>query len=187
MGSLLDNRPVTPCQKFLKWDSTEACFTSYDKETKETIKYPDLEFVCLKDLVTIKGWDDNAKTGIWSNEIDDLKNQTLNVKCKTNGVVSSMATGLYSEIKDAVKARGGKYTISQYIGVMVDGEMQVWNLNLAGSARGAWFDFTNAVRSVYGGKVIKFAGFDVVKKNKVLKKSPKKSFYASLFWSPYLH
>ena len=126
----------SPCSKFLEWSSDNGEFKYWDKQKEETIavKLP-FEFIVLDQLNTIKGFSESAKSGIWSNEVRDLRTEPLKVRT-SKGLI---AEGTYEEIKDAVANEGGKYCKSVYI-LHND---EIWNIQLKGAAFGGWLDFTN--------------------------------------------
>ena len=101
-----------PATKFIEWKSSKKAFQFYDKEAEETveIKLP-IEFVILDELSTIKGWHEETESGIYSNEVHSLQNEDLNVRSFKGG---DLISGKYSEIKELIKAKGGKYTKSVY-------------------------------------------------------------------------
>jgi len=128
-------RPTTsshnPAQKFLNWKSNEKCFAYYDKEAKQevNIELP-FKFLFIEHYHTVKGWHGGSDKGIFANEVYSLAKQSLNVR--TFGGVK-IASGLYNDIKDTVKAQGGVYYRSVYI-MLEDGTLA--NLQLKGASVG---------------------------------------------------
>lgn len=132
----------TPAKKFLKWKGGTGEIVWYDKESeKELPVAKPFRFLVLDELTTVKGYSDLHQSGIWSNEVRNLKRDTLYVKSKGGEI----ATGTYEQIKDKLKAQGGKFARSVYIAyqepVGEDYEWTIGNLNIAGAALGEWFDF----------------------------------------------
>ena len=132
-------RLANPCQKFIKIDSTDEKLNFWDKEKKERVEVPIFQpFVVIKELTTIKGYSKKFKTGIYSNEIDDLR-KPLKVRYFKSEQLKNggdLATGLYADIKDKVKVAGGRYAKSVY--AYMGGELV--NFMLTGSAFSAFFD-----------------------------------------------
>jgi len=127
-----------PATKFIEWKSSKKAFQYFDKEAGKVVEIkPPIEFVVLDELSAIKGWSDEFECGIYSNEIHSLQNEDLNVKAFKGGQIVS---GKYSEIKDSIKAAGGKFAKSVY--AMYEGELV--NFQLHGSAL-SWFTDTQKI------------------------------------------
>lgn len=121
-----------PSQRWFQWSGSTGTLSYYDKEKKENIDVPlPFTFLFLDSLHTVKGFDDNTKLGIYSNEVKDLSKQVLTVK-KGKDVLEH---GLYKDIKDSIKAGGGKYAQSTYIAYKdANGKLQVGNIMFTGSS-----------------------------------------------------
>jgi len=137
---------INPATKFLEWDSEKACFEYWDKEKKAnvTVKLPIRGYV-LDELATVKGYSNKTQNGIWSNEVKDITKQSLSVKSKDkSGKLTVIAEGKWSDIKEIVKAGGGKYTRSLYFAMLNDKEeYEIVNLQLKGAAFSGWLNFVN--------------------------------------------
>lgn len=157
-----ENRVENPTELFLAWNSKDAAFTYYDKqsETNKTVKTP-FSFLVLKELSTIRGWDDDSQSGIFSNEVTNLANEKIVVKAFKGGVI---AEGYYKDIKDRVKAHGGNYTKSIY--VMTKGG-KLLNVNLKGSAFAEWMEFTKKTKNRLGDEWVTVTGSKTEKKGSV--------------------
>ena len=131
-----------PSTKFLDWKSNDKQFSFYDREKEANLLVPlPFKFVVLDELHTVKGWDDASQSAIYSNEVKYISKQELTIKpFKGNEI----AKGLYSLIKDKVRAAGGHYVKSIYI--MTDSG-QLANIQLKGSSTQAWGEFTKANKS----------------------------------------
>ena len=142
-----------PSKRFYEWNGSRGCFSYYDKKEEKNIdvKAP-FTFLVLDQLSTVKGWNDSSESGIYSNEVRNLKKEILTVKAFKGGQI---AQGFYSEIKDRVKAEGGKFTSSIYIAVKnpESGELEIANLQLSGAAVNGWMDFKKDAESLYDGAV----------------------------------
>lgn len=131
------NQNPNPCQLFLNWNSNDGQFEFYDKdaEKKVAVKSP-FKFLFLKQLHTVKGWSNSSESGIYSNEVDKISEEKMNVRSFKGGQI---AEGLWKDIKPRVKDFGGHYVRSVYI-MLEDGTMA--NLQLKGSQAQAWYEFT---------------------------------------------
>jgi len=131
-----------PATKFLEWKSNDKHFEFFDKENK--VKVPvelPFKFLALDEMHAVKGWSDSCQSAIYSNEVKFISKEIMTVKpFKGNEI----AKGLYSEIKEKVKAAGAHYVKSIYI-MLEDGSLA--NLQLKGAACQAWGDFTKKNRS----------------------------------------
>ena len=119
-----------PAKKFITFKGGE--FQYYDKETQANIPCPlPFNFVVLDTLAMVTGYDESNNCGIYSNEVKRTSDTELTVKSFKGGEI---AKGLYSEIKDKVKSRGGRYTTSLY--AMYNKE--IVNIRLTGAALSSW-------------------------------------------------
>ena len=130
-----------PAKAFLEWRSNEKCFRFWNKEKEENqfITLP-FKFLWLREYTTIKGFSDTHQGGIWSNEISNW-GQTLkvSVKSKNSGGIETIAEGKYSDIKEKIKAAGGRFCKSVYI---MTESGSILNLQLYGAAGSEWIEFT---------------------------------------------
>lgn len=131
-----------PATKFIDWKSNEKAFSFYDKENKVNVPISlPFRFLALDELHTVKGWSDSCQSAIYANEVKFISKEPLTVKpFKGNEI----AKGLYSDIKEKVKAAGAHYVKSIYI-MLEDGSLA--NLQLKGASCQSWGDFTQKGRS----------------------------------------
>jgi len=131
-----------PSTKFIEWKSNDKQFSYYDKETKLQVPITlPFKFLALDEMHCVKGWSDSCQSAIYSNEVKFISKEILTVKpFKGNEI----AKGLYSDIKEKVKAAGAHYVKSIYI-MLEDGSLA--NLQLKGASCQSWGDFTNKNRS----------------------------------------
>ncbi len=131
--SLLDeiNKQRNPAQKWLQWSPKSGLWVYYDKDQGENVKMPDtIRFICLDQFHTVKGFHEESQSGIYSNEVKYIKTQPMTVK--TFGG-ATLGVGLYSDIKDKVKAEGAKYAQSVYVALFnEEGKAQIANLMITG-------------------------------------------------------
>jgi hypothetical protein len=131
-----------PATKFIDWKSNDKCFSYYDKENKLNVSIPlPFKFLALDEMHTVKGWSDSCQSAIYSNEVKFISKEIMTVKpFKGNEI----AKGLYSDIKEKVKAAGAHYVKSIYV-MLEDGTLA--NIQLKGAACQIWGDFTNKNKS----------------------------------------
>jgi len=143
-----------PATKFLSWKSNDQCFSYYDKDIEDKekanvkIQLP-FKFLFLDQLQSVKGWSDALSGQIISNEVKTVSDQELNAVCyhknvKGESTKTTIAKGLYKDIKDAVVSAGAKYHKSIYI-MLEDGTLA--NIQLKGASVKEWGDFFNKSKS----------------------------------------
>jgi hypothetical protein len=164
-----------PSTKFLEWKSNEKCFEFYDKENKVKVPVPlPFRFLALDELHSVKGWSDSCQSAIYSNEVKFISKEILTVKpFKGNEI----AKGLYSDIKEKVKAAGAHYVKSIYI-MLEDGSLA--NIQLKGAACQSWGDFTKNNRSRLPDEWVSVSKVVEGKKGAVKFYTPDFTFYKSL-------
>lgn len=173
----------SPSTRWFEWaGGDEGGFVRwYDKEAKAQVKVPGaFTFLLLDELSTIKGWHEPSESSIYANEVKDLRQDALVVKAFKGG---ELASGLYTDIKDKVVAKGGHYHSSVYVAYKEGEELKIGNLGLKGAAVGAWMDFkkTAATKKDANGKTVKayfidavtIAGFNEAKKGATTYRTPK--------------
>lgn len=136
------SRPIqrTPVTRYFKWSGgSDKGYVSYwDKEAEEEVAmdFP-FTFLPLDELHTTAGYHESDSSSIYGNEVKDLKNK-LYVRT-SQGVKLS---GLYEDIKDQLKAMGGKYAKAIYIGYTNEAnELVIGKLLVTGSSLTAWINF----------------------------------------------
>lgn len=135
-----------PSKRFFQWKAGSGKLVYWDGEAKQekAVKRP-FKFAVLDELHTVSGFSEQENTGIWANEVKNLGEENIVVRAGAK----ELASGKYSEIKDSVKAKGGKYTKSVYIATELDGLLSIANIKFSGAAFGAWMDFSK-LGSIYG-------------------------------------
>ncbi len=139
-GKMSLTRPRTstnPASKFIRYHGDTGKWGWWDKQNEENVelKLP-VYFVVLDELFTIKGWSKQYE-GIYSNEVHTT-NELLKVKSFKNNLT---ITGYYSDIKDEINGKGGKYTKSVYAMLFDnEGNTEMVNFQISGAALGAWFE-----------------------------------------------
>ena len=108
-------------------------FRYYDGTKNHTLPAADLApFVVLEEMKSISGFCEEKNRGIWSNEVLNL--QTEPFKVRVDKVI--ICEGIYGDIKDTIKANGGKFTCVVF--ALIKGE--IVRLLFAGSGCGGWID-----------------------------------------------
>lgn len=138
--SLSNPKAENPVTKWIEFKGSTGKFQYWDKATETNIELPlnKIGFIVLDELNTISGYHSSAESGIYSNEISDLSHETLTVKVfKTNIQI----TGLYKDIKDNIKAIGGKFTKSVYAALITGKDsLELVNFKMSGSGFAGWLD-----------------------------------------------
>lgn len=143
---------TNPAAHFFEWAGSKGQLAYWDKEKKLSVpvKLP-FEFLVLDELATITGYDKQAQSGFWSNELRGVKSGEFTVRNK-HGV---RYQGPYKDYeRDIVlMPKGAAYAQSVYIAYQESGQWLIGNIKMSGSARSAWFDFIKTCH-VENGKVI---------------------------------
>lgn len=140
------NTLTSPAVKYWEWKNGE--FSYYVKEKAEIRTTPNLKFIVLNQTSFISGWHDKSESGIYSNFVQDLKNQKLTVKSFKG---YKIIEGLYSEIKE--KLEGGKFTKGIFIWNLEDKEIQ--HLAIKGGALTALINLKPRFKDGFGYNVTK--------------------------------
>lgn len=130
---------VHPCQLWLEWDAKSGSVVYYDKKAEANVAMPKkFVFVVLDQLSLVTGYDRKNKCGITSNEVRKSTEETMAVKSFKGGPIKA---GLYSDIKDTIAARGGKFTRNIYIMCKHGGKAVLGSLKIHGTTLRAWSEF----------------------------------------------
>lgn len=114
-------------------------FKYYDREKKEDVKLPmPFRFIPLEVLSTIKGFNNEFKCGIVSNEVKYIAKEPLEVKTWKGGL---SVKGLYKDIKGEIDAIGGKYGNSVYVGFFIDDKLEIANIQIHGAALSPFIEY----------------------------------------------
>lgn len=128
-----------PATRWFEWKSSEKQFAYWDKEKEHLVLVPlPFTFIMLDRTNTVRGYSKQVGSGIYSNEVRDLREQPLIVKYFAGGEVAS---GFWDQIKDRVNARKGKFAINIYIAFREEGALKIGCFQATGCAVGAWIDF----------------------------------------------
>lgn len=172
-----------PATKFLSWKSNDQTFAYYDKDKGEnvTISLP-FKFLFLDQLQSVKGWSDALSGQIISNEVKTVSDQEITAVCyhknnKGESVKTTIAKGLYKDIKDAIVSAGAKYHKSIYI-MLEDGTLA--NIQLKGASVKEWGDFFNQSKKRLADEWVVVASAKAGKKGAVKFFTPEFKFERSL-------
>lgn len=132
-----------PCQRWFELDGKLGHLRFFDKEKKERIDYgtaKGFEFVLLDKLSTIKGWSEENESGLYSNEVKDTRSDPFVVKAFKRK--EPIAEGFYSDIRDKIKANGGKFVTMLYIAYRdkETDEVTLGSLALKGGSLRSWMN-----------------------------------------------
>ena len=148
--SISNPKAENPCKKFIDYKGDKGQFFFYDKEKEIQIEIPiPIYFIVLDELSTISGYNKKTDCGIYSNEVHRTTNEILRVKTFKGG---EQIIGLYNDIKDSIKALGGKYTKSVYaLLIHEDKSTELVNFKFRGSSFSGWLEKKfNTDKSIVG-------------------------------------
>ena len=156
---------VNPSTRWFEWaGGGDGGFVRwYDKEAKRNVKVEGhFTFLLLDELSTVKGWHEPSESGIFANEVRDIRQDVLVVRSFTGG---DLANGVYSDIRDRIIAKGGHFVASLYIAYKDGTDLKIGNLSLKGAAASSWMEFKrNApVKKNADGKTVRGYFVDAVK------------------------
>lgn len=126
----------SPVQVNVTFNGADGKWVFYDKETREQEVKDKLFFIYLTRMHSVDGFNEKENTGIYANQVSNLQKEELKVKMRGHGTV---AEGLWADIKDEIKEKGGKYAQITY-GMLVP-EKKMARITLSGESVSAWFEF----------------------------------------------
>lgn len=136
--SLSNPRTASPVRKHFKLRASTGDVVYYDKSQSKEIEIAiPFSFIVLDVLNSVGGFHEPSNSGIWSNEFRSGSRDVVKVRNK-NGV---LAEGVYNQIKDTLKAAGGKFANSVYIAYKEGDETALGNITFIGASVSEWFDF----------------------------------------------
>ena len=108
--SKYQNRTSDPAQIIMQWRAEEGLFKTTNLITKESGELPPpISFIVLDELQAVKGWSTKYDCGIYSNMWKGTEPGHFKVKVRNRGGNDFPITGKWHEIKDKVKAAGGRW------------------------------------------------------------------------------
>jgi hypothetical protein len=102
-----------------------------------------ITFAWLETASSLSGYNKDRETGVYSNEVLDLKKHTMTVKVGKD----TIAEGFYADIKADAKEAGAKFCNAVYGLVNVDGEYEIWRFLMVGSSFSSWVNFSNNIKN----------------------------------------
>jgi hypothetical protein len=145
-----------PAQHYFEWKGGKGELQFYDKEKGQSITVPTpFSFIVLDQLHTITGYDKQAESGFWANEVRDIRRDDLTVRTK-RGV---QYVGPYKSEQGIVQMpKGASYTKSVYVAHKNKaGELIMGNIKFSGSSLSAWIEFTKTT-NVTTGRIVMAKG-----------------------------
>lgn len=159
-----------PATRWFEWGGENGGIRYYDKTKKENVDVPlPFTFMLLDQLSSVRGWHEESKSGIYSNEVRDVTQDAMVVKSFKGGTIEE---GKYRVIKDRVKAAGGRFVANCYIAYKNGDGLKIGSLRLKGAALGAWMEFGRSHRGAIYDKAIKIDGYTEGKKGRVTYRVP---------------
>lgn len=169
------NSVKNPATRWIEWNGEKGVFRYYDKESAledKNIELNELTFLLLDRVGAVTGWSEAYKSGIYSNQVRSSKKEPLIVSAfnKSDGPI---AEGIWTDIKDLVNTKGGKFTANIYAAMKIGGSLSIVCVQFKGAALNAWSEFEkNAGESIFK-KAVKFSGSTEGKKGRVVFFTPK--------------
>ena len=141
LSNPIERSTNNPVVRYYTFSGSTGTLSYYDKETEQKVEVTDpFVFIPTDEKNMIEGYDSKKEMGFRSNEVNSTLKEELIVRWNSGQVLTQ---GFYTDIKDKVKAQGGKYTKSIYGITKIDGEWQMINLRFKGAAFSAWLNFDN--------------------------------------------
>ncbi len=148
------DRNPNPAQRFFEWKGKAGVLQYYDKQKEEIVqvKLP-FTFIALDQLSTITGYNKKLQTGIYANEIRDIKKERFVVNYFKGGKI---AEGFYDEIRDRITSRavGAVFAKSVYIAYKDGDTFKIGNLRMTGCALSPWFEFAKLNQKAINEKAV---------------------------------
>jgi hypothetical protein len=141
--SVSQPRLENPCKKFIDFHGKTGKFTYFDKTKGEkgenvelTIDPKGMYFIVLDELSSITGFNEKNQCGIYSNEVHYLNEEILTVKTFKGNI---KYVGKYADIKNDIKAIGGKFCKSVYA-MLLGVTPELVCFNFYGASFASWMD-----------------------------------------------
>lgn len=129
---------VNPVSRRFQWKGKEGFFKYYNKDNKTNIDVPlPFRFLPLDARSGVTGWSDTNESAIWSNHVKDITTDELIIKVKSGTVL----TGKWNNIKDKIKAMGGKFAAFVYVAFINNDSYEIGTVEIKGASLSAWFNF----------------------------------------------
>jgi len=137
---------TSPIKRYLDFRGSTGTFTYYDKDKRERVELEQLELIVLDVRASVSGFDSDTSAQITSNLVAETGKDILKVVSWKDKKVTNIAEGLYKDIKDTVKAAGGKFTTNVICLCDVTGEgEEICNVQFQGSSLNGWINFIEEI------------------------------------------
>jgi len=137
---------TSPIKRYLDFRGSTGTFTYYDKDKRERVELEQLELIVLDVRASVSGFDSDTSAQITSNLVAETGKDILKVVSWKDKKVTNIAEGLYKNIKDTVKAAGGKFTTNVICLCDVTGEgEEICNVQFQGSSLNGWINFIEEI------------------------------------------
>lgn len=127
-----------PFKKYIKFNAGKEknYFSYWDKNEKQEIQIVGpIKLIVLDVLSTVIGYSKKYNTGVFANEVKDLKTSPLFLNIKLNDVKTTIMSGLYFDMEDKIVASGLKLANSVYSFVEFEnGNKELVHFSLSGAA-----------------------------------------------------
>lgn len=134
-----------PVVRYYTFNGATGTLSYYDKETEQKVEVSDaFVFVPTDERSAVEGFCSKKQMGFRSNEVIKTATEKLTIRWNTTGY--QLFEGLYKDIKDKIKAQGGKYIKSIYGISKIDGEWQMINLKLKGASFSSWIELDKKIK-----------------------------------------
>ena len=144
---------TNPAALRIEWkgDISKGYFSFYDKEEKENVVIKQIRFIPLFERHAVGGYSEKHNTGLFSNEIDNLKTQEIVLSKFQNEKFVEITRGLYANLEGdrAICFGGSGYQKIVYVLILKAKGIEsgtIAKITMAGSALGPWFDLTDDER-----------------------------------------
>lgn len=128
-----------PASKFIEFKGEAGKFQYYDHDTEKNVEIPlPIYFVVLDELHTVRGYNKTHKSGVFANEVRNIKNDLLNVRVFKSDI---QIVGKWDNIKGEVERIQGSYSQSVYGMMIIKDTTEMVNFQMTGAMRSPWFDF----------------------------------------------
>jgi hypothetical protein len=138
------SRPIerstsNPVVRYYTFNGATGTLSYYDKETEQKVEVTEpFIFIPTDEKNGVEGYDSKKEMGFRSNEVNSTTKEELTVRWNSG---QTLIQGFYNDIKDKVKAQGGKYIKSIYGITKINDQWEMINIKLKGAAFSAWLNF----------------------------------------------
>jgi hypothetical protein len=135
----IEKLKTNPVKRYYTFNGATGTLSYYDKETEQKAEVTEkFLFIPTDERNVVEGFDSKKEMGFRSNEVISTAKEELTIRWN-NGQI--LMKGFYNDLKDKIKAQGGKYTKSIYGITKINNEWELINLKLKGAAFSAWLEF----------------------------------------------